>query len=221
MLPGIYENFRWLNVEFPDGRLDKVPEHYLDGTGLPRVLRERAKIADLPSLPFCEGDTVIALGGRYCKIVNIDYLAFWEEQNGEPDPGKSRPYTVLSNEGSFTTLVADDEMKLVNHGMVHAYYSGNAVDFDNAEEEAKFYHWIGHADGVKNEKSGNYVFTRDEAIAALQAGEADVVFSINHHFEPLADDKTCYLSKFRDKDVGARIRDAYMETLELPAPRFG
>ncbi len=221
MMPGIYENFRWLNVEFPDGRKEKVPEHYLNAADLPRVRRERARIADLPTVPFCEGDTVIALGGRYCKVVNIDYLAFWEERNEEPEPGKSRPYTVLSTEGSFTAQVADDEMKLVKRGMVHAFYTGNAVDFDNAEEEAKFYHWIGHVDGVKNDKSGNYAFTRDQAISALENGEADVVFSNNHHFEPMTDDRTYHLNKFRDATVGARVRGAYMDTLDLPAPRFG
>lgn len=218
MLPGIYENFRWLNVETADGRKEHVPEHYLDATNRPRLRRERAKIADLPSVPFCEGDTVIALGGRYCKIVNIDYLAIWDEQNGEPEPGKSRPFTVGNNEGQ--SQVSADEMKLVNRGMVHAYYAGHAVDFDNAEEEAQFYTWIGHVEGVVNETNRTRAFDRDAAIAALQAGKADVVLSINNHFQPLSDDKTYHLSKFRNEAVGTRIREAYMETLDLPTPKF-
>jgi hypothetical protein len=220
MLPGIYENFRWMNVETADGRKETVPEHYLDATSLPRLRRERARVADLPQIPFCEGDTVIALGGRYCKIVNIDYLAFWNEHNGKPDEGIRRPFTVRSTEGSIQSEASADEMKLIKRGMVHAYYAGNAVDFDNAEEEAQFYAWIGHADGIVNPSSQTRAFTRDEAIAAMQAGEADVVLSINQHFEPLTDDKTYHLNKFRDEAVGARIREAYMATLDLQAPKF-
>ncbi|TLX16441.1 hypothetical protein [Rhizobium sp. MHM7A] len=220
MLPGIYENFRWMNVETADGQKETVPQHYLDDTNLPRLRRERAKIADLPEVPFCEGDTVIALGGRYCKIVNIDYLAFWNKQNGEADDGIRRPFTVRSTEGSLQSEVSADEMKLVKRGMVHAYYAGNAVDFDNAEEEAQFYTWLGHAESIVNEASKTRAFTRDEAITALQAGDADVVLSINNHFEPLVEDKTYHLHKFRDEAVGARVREAYMATLDVPAPKF-
>lgn len=220
MLPGIYENFRWMNVETAEGRKETIPDHYLDATGLPRLRRERAKIADLPEVAFCEGDIVISLGGRYCKIVNIDYLSFWNKQNGEPDDSARRPFTVRSTDGLVQAEASEDEIKLVKRGMVHAYYKGNAVDFDNAEEEAQFYAWIGHAESVVNETSNTVAFTRDEAIAALQAGDADVVLSNNKHFQPLIDDKTYHLSKFRDESVGARIREAYMATLDLPAPKF-
>ena len=222
MLPGIYENFRWMEVELPNGKMETVPEHYLDDTGLPRVLRERAKIADLPTIPFCEGDTVIGPDGRYSKIVNIDYLSIWNQQGGdEVSNMDKRPYSLQTTDKLREFDAAENEMKLVTRGMVYAFYHGNAVDFDDAEEEARFYAWIGHAEGVVNQAGGTRAFSRDEAIAALQAGEADVVFSANKRFQPLVDEESYHLSKFRDEAVGARVREAYLATLDVSAPKFG
>jgi hypothetical protein len=222
MIPGIYENFRWLNVSLPDGRLECIPDHYLDATGLTRVRRERAKVADLPEVPFCEGDTVIGPDGRYSRIINIDYLPIWRELNGETGPEiDPRPYSLQAtdNSGQITARAAD--MKLVNRGLVYAFYNGGVVDFDNAEDEAKFYTELGHTDAVINPVNDICSFSRDEAIEALQAGNADVVLSMNNCFLPLSDDKTFRLSKFWDKAVGDRVREAYLATLSLPAPAFG
>lgn len=222
LLPGIYENFRWLNVSFPDGKLERVPEHYLDATGLTRVSRKRAKIADLPETPFCEGDTVMVPDGRYAKIVNIDYLSIWEESRGElDDGGVLRPYSLHTTDNSSQINASAAEIKLINRGLVYAFYNGSAIDFDNAEDEAKFYAELGRSDCLINPANGILSFTRDEAIEALQAGDADVVLSNQKRFEPLSDDKTFHLSKFRDEAVGARVREAYLATLPSTAPTLG
>jgi hypothetical protein len=220
MLPGIYENFRWLNVELPDGRPERVPEHYLDATGLTRVLRERAKISDLPESPFCEGDTVVGPDKRYAKIVNIDYLSIWRQSTGDRDDNP-RPYTLQPTDSSEQINATAAEMKLVNRGPIYHFYNGCVIDFDNAEDEANFYGEIGQSDGLINPANNTRAFSREEAIEVLQAGEADAALSHKNRFEPLSDYRPVYLTKFRDAAVGARIREAYMDTLNLAAPKFG
>jgi hypothetical protein len=217
MAPGIYENFRWLNVTGEHGDLH-VPEHLLNAEGLERKQRQRAKIADLPETPFCEDDFVMIPEGRYAKIVRVDYLSIWESLNGLlPDGERFEPYLVETTDHHKNFRYSENSLKLVSRGQVYAHYNGLPTIFDTPEEEAIFHIRVGQYSPVMRH-DGSFAFSPEQTLEMLESGEADLPSFHNRRFTPIGDFQSYQLLKFDNIEVGERLRTAYLETMN--AARF-
>lgn len=219
MAPGIYENFRWLNVTGEHGDVH-VPDHFLNADGLERKQRQRAKIADLPETPFCEDDFVMMPEGRYAKVLRVDYLSIWEASNGLLDDGERlKPYLVETTDHKKSLHYAAESLKLVSRGQVYAHYSGLPTSFNTPEDEAIFHIRVGqYSPVVKHD--GTFSFSPEEALEWLQNGEADLPSFHNRRFTPIGDFQSYQMLKFDNDQVGERIRSAYLDTLSVSGLSF-
>jgi len=102
----------------------------------------------------------------------------------------------------------DDELQLIARGNVWRYHHHKPLIFTGIEEEANFYKRIGRTQQIRNKETHIYRFTIEEALLALQNGEADSI-SVESMFG-LIEPMVC-VWKFLDEEVGKRVRAKTLE----------
>ncbi len=187
------------------------------------------RIGDLPETKFWEGDIVNVPVGH--DFYNPDFLLrvtsiqfYWVKDDVPADP-RGMCYQVefihartheYARGGS--TYLHDDILTLVERGPVWKEEHGEPLIFASLMEEANFHNSVGRTTEIRNPSSKLYSWTKDEALDAIRIGIADSMSIGPLMFNP---GKTSIsVRRFKDRDVGERVRAATMEGFGFPPPVF-
>lgn len=172
------------------------------------------RLGDLPPTHFWEGDKVrlkepAKISDYFGGVLTITIVGYsWMHQK-RVDKSPMPIYTVRDEvTNGPTTSVSDSEIELVERGNIWKYEHLEPLSFSNLAEEAGFWKSIGHTTDVKNLSSGNYAWTREEALDAIRKG-------IAHGFSVFSGFFNCGPSisvlRFKDEELGERVRKATLE----------
>ena len=216
LYPGVYENPIEVRI-----RLDNGQEHLeaVDHLRLPKkadqVTRESEihqaqerdfyswrsrmrRLRDLPETPFWEGDEVtcqhVSFGDAPMIITHIEYAAY-----------VSSPFHAYMIGTCFcpsiTVMTTASSLELSARGDVWKYYHGETLTFSDVAEEAAFFDLLGHTDYVKNPRTGNFVWTYEEALQAVRKGRA-------HALKSHRGCQNVSAVRYHDEDLGRRVAAA-------------
>lgn len=172
--------------------------------------KEYTRIGDLPELPFWEGDVVRDDHWGEVEINRIDYHQIGQKRN---DKSPMPIYGVKLKDGG-TSVCQNNEPQLVSRGNVWKYYHKEPLSFGGVEEEAAFYTWIGRTKDIKNPRTDNYAWTKDEVLAAIKRGDAHAFQVTSGLSRSLPFERAI---RFIDEDVGERVRKATLEGFGIAA----
>ena len=214
--PGLYAfNDCPIVVKESDGAIVEIGSSHLryeDGSTI-RMDLDGEWIAELPELPFWEGDTVNVGKGFYGPDENVVVARIsYDDINTKCSDGVT-PYPIYTISPSMgagvSTSARESGLTLVSRGNIWKYYHGEPLHFDTIAAEAQFYDGqLGRTKDVRNEAIGLFAWTIEEAVCAVREGKADAISVTSRMF---GSKQRPYLKKFLDEDVGARVRQ---ETLE-------
>jgi len=183
-------------------------------------------IRDLPETPFWEGDVVLVhklvpiavvskemlpeSGPEVFVVVGIDY-AYLDEKT---TVGTKYPAYRISDQlnAGWYTSASEDEMELVERGLIWKYHHGEPLQFADIKEEASFFQMLGLTEEVRNPANGLFKWTKDEVLAAIQEGIVHG-FSMSSGFfgtKPIISAR-----RFRDEELGKRVAQATLEGFGL------
>lgn len=217
--PGVHINPCWARVRSADGK------EWTENTGrftLPdaeeyqrRIDEWRAagdwrarktKLRDLPETPFWEGDVVSAAREGYGKmfVVGIEYA--W---------GDEPTYRISDRmNAGWHTYARAAELTLIERGNVWNYYHDLPLKFDSLTAEAEFFNMLGHTEEVRNPANDLFLWTKDEALKAIEAGlvhgfsMGGGLFGSGPHINAI---------RFRDEDLGRRVAAETLVGFGVPA----
>lgn len=206
--PGLWRNYSYAKIRDESGFLHEI--HTSDLRPLPGnevVALPRLLLADLPETSFWEDDVVETFQGRVGHVHVIDY---YDAASGKSCAGA---YRVRFKEGDQEDY-HEHGLELVERGNVWRFFNDEPLSFTHALEEARFYHRISHVTSVINTAEAKATFLWDDAVALLEAGEADVIW---HNWAVATSDPgyrvECYV--IDDPEVGERCRAALIDELAV------
>lgn len=191
--PGVYENHCWPLVKLPNGKTIYINSCHLTGhTGFGGEF-----LRDLPETPFWESDIVL-FQGQEKEVANLHY---------EPNDVRYDIYLDASRCG-WHSMRSESELTLVRRGMIWKHFHGEAIEFASLEEECRLARTVGETEDVRNPANQLYKWTKDEVLAAIQAGTADGLGL----GQTLMSTNLCHQAiRFTNRDLGERVRKATLE----------
>jgi hypothetical protein len=224
--PGVYTNRHWVKlraVTLPkDSPVNTHPIgiHHIAGLADPEEAARRAKqpymdkefLRELPETPFWESD-VVMVEGEQRVITRIDYGSLASKTvHGSPYPA----YEVSDSlDAGWHQSFPAESMTLVWRGPVWNLAHGIPVTFASVEEEAKLASKMGHTKEARNPASGNYGWTHEEVLAALQQG---TVHGLSVGRSPFSGGMYENAILFDDAELGERVRQLTLKGFGL-SPR--
>lgn len=224
--PGIYHCKGGVSVLLPNGRIvmgdgcadlidTKEKDRRIAALRDERCIPEahHTYLGDLPETKFWEQDRVRVVypqdGTALEGIVSrIDYYHMHQRCSN----GSAYPFYAFEREEGGQSYAAEAWMELIERGNVWKYYNARATKFADLDEEASFYRMLGKAEEVPNPASGLYVWTIDEALKAVKAGDAHG-FSVENGF--FGSGAHISVVRFLDESLGRRVADATLEGFDL------
>jgi hypothetical protein len=230
--PGIYEIDRGAIVEWEDGttsspnmwkvsmtdkaeynrRLsDARAERNTEGHDVvDDRLENRTFIADLPVTRAWERDFIkFTFRGRsefeYGIVQSIEYDDVSSDRITTYRVQCVNKYRQV--EGG-TTYVRENMLEVVERGNVYRYFNGEPTFFLSLKDEAQFFIDLGHLQSIpfQQERSVTYSWDVDDAVAALETGEVDLLVGDDGPFAYGRMRINVY--KFNDRVLGERMRQA-------------
>ena len=224
--PGVYTNHSWVQLKGIEGFVStcfiKLANKKEEAKRLKEFRKNRPvekPLRPLPEMKFWEGDVVEVAwwdghnpwGEEDVVVVSINYDYLDQKRNdGSPMP----EYNVSPSEMGGYVAVNESQMKLVRRGNVWKYYNGEKPVFKDIQEEADFFKMLGHCDEVPNPKTKLYAWTKDEILKAVKDGIVDG-FSADHGLFGTMSDIQHRAMRFRDRDLGERVRQATIKGFNL------
>lgn len=137
-------------------------------------------IAPLPDLPFWEWDVVQAVGedlfgpDTELRVTRINYSYLGETRvDGSPMP-LFEVETLAGNSGYIA--VNPDRIKLVRRGAIWKHFNEpQSLTFDTLEDEIKFNLAMSFYAEVRNPKTGNYHWPKEDVLEGAKVGVIDLV----------------------------------------------
>lgn len=237
---GIYQELGNPSVLFETGQQVVVPTHLLKwvddevvyaqrlaayrampGTSVERdaILNQTTRIADLPNTKFWEGDI--------CKIISGDF-AFYGDERGLVRVQSIQwnwddtPYHVewvhpvtLEYASRGSTYLKDANLELVQRGNVWREAHGEPLIFRNIEEEVIYAHNTGRTDEVRNPATGNFAWTKNEVLKAIEENIGHAFVVSGHPF--VFDAGHISVWSFHDADLATRARKAVLNGFNIEA----
>ncbi len=188
--------------------------------------RNKEFLRDLPETPFWECDFVRV--GRLCgvmsvhseippnhlpdvlQVIGIDYRSLTEHTTiGTKYPA----YQISYNLGTgWHTSANEDDMVLIERGLVWKFYHEMPITFRDTKDEAQFFEALGHTEEVRNPVNNLYDWTKEEVLEAIKKGLVHG-FSVSRGFfgaRPLISAK-----RFKNEDLGQRVAQATLKGFRL------
>ena len=230
--PGLYINKAWVKLKLKNGqeitewsgRLKLVDQKKYEN----RVKQWREDfhngcvidepISPLPETPFWEGDQIRVRGRSSLTVItsetpkkdpeiyiitriNYHYLKSYTN-NGSKWPA----YDISDSlNAGWHTSANEDDIKLVERGNVWKYYHNEPLTFPDLEKEANFFYLLGEYKEMRNPKSGNYAWTKDEILIAI--GE-EIVDGFMVSTGLFGFSNSDHAIKYYNEDLGRRVRNA-------------
>jgi hypothetical protein len=181
---------------------------------------EGTYLRPLPKLPFMTGDyveynafyTYIGLiAGKGC-IERID----WQCMEQKCDDGSLYPIVRIKCDDGGSSTFKVSQVKLIERGNYWAWENDRSkLKFKDLREEASFYDSLGMSEQLRSPRSGNYGWTKEDALQAIREGTADVIKMGGGLFGS-SSFPTVY--RFPDlPDLGRRLREATIKGFAEPA----
>ena len=216
LVPGVYHSKGAPSVLLSDGRIvpgswvitmvDKEEEKRRSAMmrDINGILQTKyTRLGDLPETKFWEDDKVLVnfpSGHELPVPMTISLI----------DYNKWPFYDVLYPERQGMTAAEESWITLVERGNVWKYYHNEPIVFADLQEEATFATRIGQTTEVRNPVSGRFDWTKEEVLAAIQAGTVHG-FSISNLF------RTSHIvaKLFKDENLGKRVAEETLKGLIL------
>ncbi|MCR4311710.1 MAG: hypothetical protein NUV56_00335 [Candidatus Uhrbacteria bacterium] len=236
--PGVYVNRAWVKVRLEDGKehtelssrlelVDKAEHERRVAEGCakreadPHAFDHGEFLRDLPETPFWEGDMVFVPGAALMErslgkrnphlfqVIGINY----SDLNETTRIGTKYPaYNIASGfSAGWHTGASEDSMTLVERGPVWKHYHNEPIVFASLEEEASFYHLLGHTEEVRNPASGLYAWTLEELLTAVRNGQVHG-FSGQHNAGN-AGPVMCAI-RYKDAELGRRVAEVVLASFD-------
>lgn len=215
--PGVYHRKGSVSVWLSDGRtvpgdwcINMVDDEerqrrdalYRDERGVFQRDKDQVRLGDLPSTLFWEGDKVRVRfpdGEEHEMTVgNIDYHHMHQKRND----GSPWPFYNVNYERGGSTSAEESWIELIERGNVWKHFNGEPLVFADLKEEANFFTIIGQTEEVRNPETELYSWTKDEVLAAIQAGTVHG-FSMSSGF--FGSGPSISAQRFLDEDLGRRV----------------
>ena len=202
--PGIYINPQWIDVRDEAGReetvwagfLHNLPEH--EGHRIPQ---SEMRLGDLPETSFWEWDVVRTADGEVLRIVSIIYGQIGMFRNDGVTP---MSIYVCGTDTNYATY-REDEVELVERGLVWRRAQGEELVFADLGEEMDFHLAIGEYEDLRDPQFGGFTWQIEDALAAIDAGEGHGLTR-----PPLLGGAITVV-RFDDEEFGERLRAATLE----------
>lgn len=143
----------------------------------------------LPSLPYWEGDIIRTKEPIFRNhdeefqdlvITSIDYYRINEFCNDGVTPMPIYDVRVAGMENSpMTRIRQDDIVEIVERGNYWKHEHGEPLEFKDIQEKLSFYNSIGETKEIRNPRTGNYSWSIDDIIEAIENKTID--YCINRH----------------------------------------
>lgn len=237
--PGVYVNRVWVKLRMGDGtkhtewsgRLELANKIEYDQRlaafrrkqhEQPDNWRRKEFLRELPETPLWEGDRVrvprCAGVASQCNppgvftIIGIDYHHLTEKTMA----GTKWPaYNISDKLGAgWHTAASENDMQLVERGLVWKFYHDEPISFSTVQEEANFFDAIGYTDEVRNPANGLFKWTKDEVLDAIRQGIVHG-FTVSSGF--FGGGPSISAKRYRDEEVGKRVAQATLEGFGLVA----
>lgn len=224
--PGVYKNKCWVRLLMPDNTQHTEFEGRLQLVDNEEEQRRRAvydwtedgkeRLRDLPVTDFIEGDVVTSLyldernfpnKRAVISQVHYDYIGKFCSDNITPMPTYSLSDKFPSGWSMGIRHVDEIHLKLVERGNVWKYWHNEPIAWNSVEEQANFYNMLGQIDEIKNPASGNYGWTKDEAVDAIYNDVGDCI-SVSSMF---GSNPVTFVKRFRDRELGEKVRQLTMK----------
>lgn len=207
--PGLWKNYSYATVRDSRGNMHDLHTSYLrplpgnDFVKLPREL-----VRDLPDTAFWEDDVVEVYDGRRGVISSIAYSEIEEAS-------ERSAYCVIFDSGHREEFHGH-ALDLVERGNVWRYHHGEEIEFESPAEEATLHHTMSLVTLSINPDTDQFGFTWDEALRALQSGDADMIWCNWAVALEDPDEKvSCYV--IDDPIVGERCRMGFLAQFGMEA----
>ncbi len=214
--PGVYWSKGAASVRLDDGRIitgcgneidlvDKDEQKRRDAQNRDArncFIHEEIFLGELPPTPFWEGDTVERT--RYGEtetliVVSIDYDKLHDDK-------MPYVYTLRHPEQSHRSTGADvSELKLIERGNIWKEEHGEKLYFSSLQEHAAFEKSRGRAKEVRNPRTDIYKWTLEEALAAVEAGDA--------HEVTIESGQRVSVYRFDDHRLGRRVAELTLASI--------
>ena len=123
------------------------------------------------------------------------------------NPGDPWPAYKISDKlgsGWYTSAAAED-LELVERGPVWKLEHGEPVVFGSLQEELELANMMGRTHEVRNDARGLFIWTKDEALAAIKDGCGHIMRASSHDIEGQLG---LWLERCDDPELGARAAAA-------------
>ena len=187
--PGVYENNHYFTVRLDDGREVDLGRHHVVSED-PAVadrpwLADPKFLRDLPETRFWEGD-LVRCTDKPQGILRVEHIGY-----------ESQEYTIKRVGTDLVRHdVREENLALVSRGNLWKHAHGEPLKFDSLAMEANFFYVIGEAEQVRNPRTGNYHWEREEILQGIREGFGHYIVGGDSLF------------KYNDKDLGERLSEA-------------
>jgi len=219
--PGVYWSKGAASVRLDDGRIITGCGNEIDLVDKDEQKRRDAKnrdarncfihedvfIGQLPPTPFWEGDTVECTVDGEAEILVVASIRYDHLHDKE----QLFVYTLRHPKQNWQTGVQESDLKLIERGNIWKEEHGEKLQFSSLQEEAAFMKMRGRAKEIRNPKLDVYNWTLEEAISAVESGEAHEI-TIDESGRRIA------VYRFENPRLGRRVAEA---TLASIAERVG
>lgn len=218
---GLYRNPTWPVVQTSDGRQFSISATYLaplPGAEHRMVEMNDMWMAPLPETAFYEMDRV-RFGNEECEVMSI-LLQTPSVQQGRIFEMESREgYRIQSVTDGAVMEATREELELVERGNVWRREAGEALIFEGLTDEILFWAAVGDNNAVPNpyRPDAAFAYTEEERLQAIHDGHGDFILSELPAANPRRHDDSVY--RLRNRDVGERIRAAFLDEVVMPAPQ--
>lgn len=218
--PGFYHNKSWPFLTLENGQVLTINSKHVELADQEEYTRrvvafreqqeqgispQKQMVRPLPDTPFWEGDLVEYSGKTYF-VTRIDYLYLDDLTNfGDRWPA----YWICLHPYGDDFSLAETQLTLVSRGKVWLYYHNKPIVFASVVEEAKFFLSLGKADEVRNPNTGDYRWTFDQLIKALNERRVHG-YTVNGG---LFASGGITAWRFRDEQLGCRLAEATLQSL--------
>ncbi len=229
--PGVYHSNGAARIHFADGSGRYMGGHelifvdpklkdirYAEYHSLPQDMRRlETLMAPLPKTNYIEWDVVKIVGGHWKDN------AFGGPHDGCPTPAvirisdidyrdKEISYSLRGHyaDGSTTGTVnvSPGDLNLVERGNLWRHYNGEQPVFNSIEDEVALAEVLGLEDEVRNPVSGDYTWSKEQVLAAIQAGTVDGISVCGGFF---GSGPTTRGRRFENRELGERVRAKTLE----------
>jgi len=212
--PGFYPNHSWVYVEDEQGKEKLISSCHLkpcDEEEYEKLVddwRKKDRLRELPETDFVEGD-ILSFKDKSrgyegeVFVQSIDYGLLGKFCNDDVTPYPVYLVTPVGSSGQYMYTRPDD-VDFVRRGKIWHYYNGDKVEFENIDEEARFFGALGHTEEVRNPYSeeNNFSWTLEEALKGIRERVVDAMSVSDGLF---GSSPSTHCIKYRDEDLGEQV----------------